>query len=119
MKKDDIKIVEYVCKERECEECGRPATHCLTFLYENARSNPASSGYGGDDISWASDEEKFACDEHVESMRRNPPRGMMWCSDFYRYKDDGTETPHRHRYFYWEKVKEEIVSRQGGRDVKN
>lgn len=109
MKLGDTKTTEYVCRERMCEECDKPATHLLTFLCENARTNPASSGYGGDDISWCSDEEHFYCDEHENGKRYDPPRGMKWCADFYRYKKDGTESEmNGHRYLFWDKVNETI-----------
>jgi len=72
-----------------CAECGEDSTRKITFLYENARNNPASSGYRGDDISWCSDAEEYACDEHKEQVRWNPPDNMKWCSEF-----DGKRYPH-------------------------
>lgn len=66
-----------------CAYCGEvEAVKKHTFLYENARRNPASSGYGGDDISWCSDETKFACAEHDEKVRRDSPDGMAWCATY-------------------------------------
>lgn len=67
-----------------CDECGAEATKRLSYLYDNARSNRASSGYGRDDISWCSDAEKFACDRHNEQMRNDPPEGMSWCAEFFK-----------------------------------
>ena len=96
MEKGDIKIRKFICKQRECNICGEPATHCLTFLFDNARRNPASKGYGRDDISWCSDEEKYACEEHKDQIRRNPPEGMNWCSDF--------NERHLHRVLYWNEI---------------
>lgn len=102
------KIVTYQEQEQCCEECGEIATHCLTFLYEGGRSNPASSAYGKDDCTWCADETIFACDSHADKIRWHPPENMKWCSDFYRYTKDGTQTPHQHRYFKWKQIKEEI-----------
>lgn len=78
----DTKTETYRRVRRECDECGEAATHRLAFLYENARSNPASSGYRGDDISWCSDAEAWSCDAHKETVRRAAPRGMEWCASF-------------------------------------
>lgn len=72
-----------------CSECGEDATKRVSFLLENARTNPASSGYRGDDISWCSDHDEHACEEHVETVRRNPPEGMNWCGIY-----DGAKFPH-------------------------
>ena len=62
----------------ECEQCGEPATKRHTYLLPNARINPASSGYGGDDISWCSDHEAFACDACPEPSFD----GYRWCGTF-------------------------------------
>lgn len=69
-------ISEYT--RHECEQCGEPATVRRTFLLDNARRNPASKGYGKDDISWCSDSEGFGCASHTPIC----PDGMSWCSDF-------------------------------------
>lgn len=74
----ETKIVERARVRRECEECGEPATKRHTYLLPDARRNPASSGYGGDDISWCSDHEAFTCDSCPEPR----PDGYRWCSTF-------------------------------------
>ena len=63
-----------------CDNCGEPAHFKYTFLLPNARSNPASSGYGGDDISRCSDAEQYSCrnKECIREMRRMD--GYGWCS---------------------------------------
>lgn len=65
-----------------CEECGEDATRRITFLLEDARRNPASSGYRRDDCSWCSDSASFACDEHERKVKQAPPDGMSWCATF-------------------------------------
>ncbi len=102
MIKGQKKIVEYIYTERECEECGEPAQYKLTFLLEGGRRNPRSSAYGRDDCTWSSDEEKFSCEVHKDSVRRNSPEGMSWCSTF-----DGKTYPHM--VMFWNKIKEEVL----------
>ena len=100
MKEGVVKVITQECKRQECEECGEVATHQLTFLLPNARSNPASNGYGKDDISWCSDEKMFVCDEHVKAKYElAEDRGMEWCSS-YPYKN------FQHMFLYWETIKE-------------
>ncbi len=56
--------VETITRERIrvcCDECGEPAHYKHCYLLPNARTNPASSGYGGDDISWCSDTDAYTC----------------------------------------------------------
>ena len=97
-------IVKYRYARRECCLCGEPAMHRMTFLLENARRNPASSAYRGDDISYRSDAQAFACNFHKEDVRRNVPSGMKWCSNFYvSVGEDGTEK-NVDRVCYWETV---------------
>ena len=69
-----IRTMRHIYARHECENCGEPATKCHAFILPNARHNPASSGYGKDDISWCSDAEAFSCDKCPE------PRvdGMRW-----------------------------------------
>lgn len=76
----DTEVVEQVV---ECEECGEEAVWLLAFLLPNARRNPASSGYGKDDISWCSDAKMFVCDKcrHRESALARE-RGMEWCASY-------------------------------------
>lgn len=103
------KTVTYEYRQAECEVCGEPAMHKLTFLLHNARSNPNSSGYRGDDISWCEDDKKYSCEAHKDGVRRDPPDGMEWCSDFYvTKKDDGT-LENLGRVCSWEKVGEEVL----------
>ena len=102
MKLGEERITEEICVERECDECGEPAKWQHTFLLEGSRRNPASKAYGKDDCSWCSDEDKFACDEHKELIRKHPPEGMGWCSTFPR---DNFE----HLFLYWRK--KEIMAR--------
>ena len=89
----DTKIVEYRYARRECDLCGEPAMHRMTFLLENARRNP-----------YRSDAEAFACNFHKEDVRRDVPSGMEWCSNFYvSVGEDGTEK-NVDRVCYWETV---------------
>lgn len=67
---------------RECAECGEPAVYHITFLLDNARRNPDSNGYGKDDISWCSDEETWACEEHKTELERTHQHGLNWCATF-------------------------------------
>lgn len=102
MKEGDVVIVKRVCVSEKCEECGERATKKITFLYENARRNPASSAYGKDDCSWCEDEKSFACEVHDEKIRRNPPRDMVWCSTFSRDRFE-------HMFLRWKETKEEVA----------
>ena len=69
----DREVIEYVWKWRECDECGIPARFRVSFLLDNYRSNPASSGYRRNDCSWCSDYEMFACKNHKHTVE--PPHG--------------------------------------------
>lgn len=74
----EITIVQKV--RRTCEECGEPAVKRATFLLLNARTNPKSSGYRKDDISWCSDDEIFYC---LDCYTTTPPDDdYSWCSTF-------------------------------------
>lgn len=95
----DTKTETYKRVRRECDECGEPATHRITFLLENARRNPASSAYGGDDITWCSDAEAWSCDAHKDAVRRASPRGMEWCSSF------PISARLAHMFLHWQEVK--------------
>ena len=72
----------YRVQWHECEICGRPASHKLTFLMPNCRSNPASSAYRHDDCSWCSDYETYACHTHERELRFSNPQGMTWCASY-------------------------------------
>lgn len=78
----DTETIRYRWDWHECQECGKPAAWQVGYLYENARRNPASSGYGKDDISWCSDEKAYACKIHRQKIERACPDGMEWCSSF-------------------------------------
>ncbi len=66
-------------KGRTCTICGGYARYVVRWLLPNARTNPASSGYQGDDISYCSDRTTNRCEEHKEH-RHHPERGFEWCS---------------------------------------
>ena len=57
-------IIKRTKVRRGCQLCENPADYRVTFLLPNSRSNPASKGYRGDDISRCSDDELFSCEEH-------------------------------------------------------
>ena len=97
----DLKTVSYEYQQRECCVCGEPAMHRMTFLYENPRRNPASSGYGKDDVSYCSDAEEFACEEHPDEVRANPPQGMIWCSGFHVKKNPDGSFINLGKVGYW------------------
>lgn len=65
------------CVRRECGECGEPATKYQGYLLPNARSNPASKGYRGDDISWCTDADAYFCDacHSPKGYAHKPPEG--------------------------------------------
>lgn len=73
---------------RQCDLCIKLAEYLIAFVLEGARTNPASSAYGKDDITWCSDREAFACEEHRDGLQR-PPGGFMWGATF-----SGTRYPH-------------------------
>lgn len=77
----DTRIVVKTRVRKTCECCGEPATKRITFLAPNARRNPASSAYGGDDVSWCSDHEAMRCDEH-KSNQDGVPEGFGFCAEF-------------------------------------
>lgn len=106
MKEGDIKLTKETCVSQECDQCGERATKKLTFLYDSARRNPASSAYGKDDCSWCSDYETFSCNEHADQTRQTPPDGMGWCSTF-----DRIERFER-MFLYWhkEELKEKLTA---------
>ncbi len=106
MKEGQIKTHKEQCMRRACDECGEPASLRISYLLENARNNPASSGYGGDDISWCSDAEAFACykcQRKVEHERA--PDGMEWGSTFTAYEKSGEPSRFSHMLLYWEELK--------------
>ena len=104
MKEGDIVEILKVCKRRECEICGEPATHRLTFLLKGARSNPQSRAYGRDDCSRCSDEDMFTCDKHAQDKYiYAKEKDMEWCSDF-------GYTRFEHMFLYWEENSTEKIN---------
>ena len=104
MKLGDRRTITEVCVEQECEECRDPAMYEHTYLFSNSRNNPASSGYGKDDISWCQDAKKYACEEHKEKVRRDTPDDMNWCSTFTRNER------FEHLFLYWKRISEDITN---------
>lgn len=98
MKVGEIITEKYIVRERECEECGEPATRKLTYLLAGSRNNPGSNAFGRDDCSWCEDGCRYACDEHTEMIRKDPPHDMHWCSTFMR------ERGFEHMFIYKEKI---------------
>ena len=100
MKVGDTRTIKQRLNRRRCEYCEEPATHKLTFLLPNARSNPQSKAYHRDDCSWCSDQDMFVCDEHEKDKRKiENDLGMGWCGSFIygeRFK---------HMFEWWEDVK--------------
>ena len=71
-----------ICVRRCCDNCGEPAHFRHTFLLPNARSNPASHGYGRDDISRCSDAEQYSCKNAECIMKMRRMDGYGWCSTY-------------------------------------
>ena len=68
---------------QECDYCDAEATQQLTFVLPNARTNPASTGYGRDDISWCSDAKAFVCEDCARRRHEiGRELGMEWCASF-------------------------------------
>lgn len=105
MKEGEVVLIRKTCVRRECQECENLATKKLTWLLDNSRRNPASSGYGKDDISWCEDESAFGCEDHAESIWRNPPSGMDICSMF-----SYDRMPHMFLYWYEEKLTDTMTA---------
>ena len=78
---DEIKTIKKRRVRQECDVCGEPAHYKHTFLFDNARRNPASSAYGRDDCTWCSDAHRFVCKEHKKD-EAPPQEGLFWCSTF-------------------------------------
>lgn len=96
----DTKTEKYVRCWHECQLCKLPARYSIAFILPNARSNPASTAYGRDDISWCSDDELFACKEHlrdVETISEIMNKPMKWCATF-------TLKSYKHMGFYWDRL---------------
>ena len=96
-----------VLVQRDCSFCGKKelATNRVTFLLENARRNPVSSGYNGDDISRCSDLTKYACEECKNNRDCYiAPKGYSWAGLFYMYNDEGKKVRELKEFCVW-KVK--------------
>ncbi len=90
-------VRKQVRMRRECDICVALATKRVSYLLDNARSNPASAAYCRDDCTWCSDAEAFACDAHANQVERDAPEGMRWAGTF-----DGTRPHLSHMLLYWE-----------------
>lgn len=80
----ETKIVKKTRVRRCCDICGEDAHFKLTYLLPNARSNPASKGYLGDDISWCEDACTYLCRQHgnVDWYKLPNKEGYEKCSLF-------------------------------------
>lgn len=87
-----------VMKRHTCDNCGEPAHFKHTFLLPNARSNPASKGYGKDDISWCSDEYQFSCKDEKCQREMGKMDGYRWCSSF------PANERFAHMFLHWEEI---------------
>jgi len=98
MKEGDAFEMIKTCKRQECEECGELATVKHTFLYSNARTNPASKAYRHDDCSWCADDVIYLCEECNKNKSRynyEKEKEMEWCSTF-----NYVRMPHL--FLFWE-----------------
>lgn len=103
----EVTFIRRTKVHRACWECAEPATVKHTFLLHGARSNPRSSAYGGDDVSWCSDAEAFACDGCAVKVQQAPPEGHSWCATFRLLNEDGT--PGRFQHMFLED-KEQVIT---------
>jgi len=94
---DEIVTVTKKRVRRSCDNCGNPAYYMFTFLLPEARSNPASSAYKKDDVSWSSDAKRFSCvkGECVRKLRQL--EGYRWCAEF-----SAPKFPHM--FLFWKEV---------------
>ena len=102
----ETKLVRKTAVPVECDNCEQPAKFMHTYLMENARNNPCSSGYRGDDISWCQDAKKYACAEHKRDVERDAPRGMNFAATF----TDGIRFNHLFLKWKEEEIKEQLAS---------
>lgn len=91
----DVQYVKRTRCRRDCDVCGEPADYKRGLSLINARNNPASSGYGKDDISWCTDGEKYLCEAHkmeflaptgytnagLWTLSTYPHLGLYWCDE--------------------------------------
>ena len=83
----------------ECENCGEPADQRHSYLLADARNNPASSGYGKDDLTWCSDVERHTCKSCRDSLwngRAPQIDGYGWCTTF------GVSDRFAHMFLRWD-----------------
>ena len=103
MNEGDTRTIEQVCKRRTCEKCGEQATHKLTFLLPNARTNPASKAYGRDDCSRCADAHMFVCVKHKEDEDEIAGElGMTWAGTW----DGAYGGKWKPPFLYWETMKD-------------
>ena len=102
----DVQYIKRTRCRKECEVCGEAADYKRGFSLHNARNNPASSGYGKDDISWFTDGEAFLCETH--KMAFLAPTGYenagLWTLSYYP-----------HMGLYW---RDEVVKAEGTLSIK-
>ena len=95
----DIETIRRVRRRHTCDNCGEIAHFKHTFLLPNARTNPASKGYGKDDISWCSDEYQFSCRDGECQRAMRKMDGYGWCASY------PANESFTHMFLYWEEVK--------------
>lgn len=78
----EIKFVKRRAVRIPCAQCGEDAVRRHSYLLPNARRNPASSAYGGDDVSWCSDHDEFTCLACFPEGKHPTVEGYEWCSLF-------------------------------------
>lgn len=84
---DSFKIIKKYTDKAWCENCGEFAIERHLLSLPNARTNPASTGYGKDDISRCSDAEAYSCgsDECNKSLKNK--EGYEWGGTYGPFKD--------------------------------
>ena len=88
------RIVEELYTRRCCDECGGAATKRVSYLRLNPRSNPASRGYGRDDLTFCSDRDVHICDECPAPELDSYERNTTFSGDTFS-----------HMLLYWKQVK--------------
>jgi len=111
MKEGDTKIV--VATWHTCANCGARATRLMYFLLPHARSNPASAGYGGDDISHCYDYKMYVCTE-CSKDRSCYPDGYEWSAE---HRLDEINGKNAHIFMYWKDSKREDFVAKNVREI--
>ena len=109
MTEGDLILIQKVCKRKECEFCGKPATLKHTFLLNGSRNNPASKAYGKDDCSWCEDDCVFICEVCNKTENRYKiakEKDMGWCSTFDYQRLS-------HLFLYWQETKLDMPEKIG------